>query len=175
MGPTTHDLLEIRLCPIEPAQVAVIPAHIGDWVEKVDWTHSRNEGKTDRTTGREPSRTGGEMDRASQSEVEGRRWWGRGVDGAALAWAARIVVIVVVLAEGGEVGGGVGEVGLRLNASELAGSSVVGTCCLLGSVKSAEPDARLLTWVADLGGVATPWTLPHPSETNLLGAGILVN
>lgn len=63
--PTTHDLVEIRLCPIEPAQIAVTWVHIGNCVEEVDGTHSRDEGKRDGTAGRELSRAGGEMDRAS--------------------------------------------------------------------------------------------------------------
>lgn len=81
----------------------------------------------------------------------------------------------MVVVEGCKVGGGEGEVGLGLDAAELAGGSIIGTRSLLSGVKGAEPDAGLLAWVADLGGIPTPGPLPHASESDLLRARVLVN
>jgi hypothetical protein len=166
VGPSSQDLVKICNGPIEPAKIAVVPAHVREPVEEVDRTRSRSHDW-------EPvlGRGGGKMRSAAESEVEWRRLrWrrGRGVHGAALAGAARGVV-----SDGGELcggrGGGVGEIGLGLGAAELAGGVVVSTRGLLSGVKRAEPNTGLLPRVPDLRSVPAPGALPHASESDLLG------
>ena len=172
MGPSSQDLVKICNGPIEPAKIAVVPAHVREPVEEVDRTRSRSDDG-------EPvlGRGGGQMRSAAESEVEWRRLlWrrGRGVHGAALAGAARGVV-----SDGDELcggrGGGVGEIGLGLGAAELAGGVVVSTRGLLSGVKRAEPNAGLLPRVPDLRSVPAPGALPHASESDLLRGRCLVN
>ncbi|KAG9439246.1 hypothetical protein H6P81_019411 [Aristolochia fimbriata] len=105
---------------------------------------------------------------------------GGGLDGAALARGLAVEVMVVrVMREVDEVGGGVGavregEIGLGLGASELARCGVVGPGGLLGGVECPQPDAALLARIPDLRRVPSPRPLPHPTEVNLLHASFLL-
>jgi hypothetical protein len=69
----------------------------------------------------------------------------------------------------GDAGGGDRrrEVSLGLRSAEGASGTVVGERSLFWRVEGAEPNPRLLPWVAYLGGVATPWPLSHPSVVSL--------
>lgn len=83
-----------------------------------------------------------------------------GLDGAAGAGAAGEVVGV----GDGEDFVGEREVGFGLGAPELPGGGVVGFGGLLRRVEGSQPDTALLGGIPNLGGVATPWPLPHVSE-----------
>lgn len=137
----------------EPAQLAVVLAHVRERVEEVNGTRRRDR-----------ELRGGRGGHA-ESEIEWRRRRGRGVDGAALARATG----------GGVVWGKAWEVCFGLSTAELASCGVVGTRRLFGRVESAEPDSGLLPRVADLSSVATPRTLPHASVSDLLGVRIRVD
>lgn len=59
------------------------------------------------------------------------------------------------------------EVGLGLGTAEGTGGAVVGKGSLLGGIKCAQPNARLLPRVANLGGVASPRSLPNAPVVSL--------
>lgn len=93
-----------------------------------------------------------------------------GLDGAAEAaggWPGRRRLVVEV-GDVGEMGRVDREIGLGLGPSESSSGVVVCSGGVLGRVERAEPHARLLPGVSDLGRVATPWPLPHPSKVNFL-------
>ncbi|OWM81423.1 hypothetical protein CDL15_Pgr007461 [Punica granatum] len=156
---------------VEPADLVRVSAHFPERVEEEERTRlgrprSHREAEA-RARGPWVARAGGEVGRQAEIQGRRRRWRrGGGVDGAALARAARGVVVaaavlVVELA-------GRGEVGLGLDAAELSSGRVVRTCRLLGSVEGPEPDAGLLPGVTDLGRVPSPRSLPHSPVPHLL-------
>ena len=101
---------------------------------------------------------------AREVELE-RRVGAGGLDGAAGAGAAGVVVGVGE----GEDFVGEREVGFGLGAPELPGGGVVGFGGLLRRVEGSQPDTALLGGIPNLGGVATPWPLPHSPEMRLFG------
>ncbi|CAL5405893.1 unnamed protein product [Camellia sinensis] len=99
-----------------------------------------------------------------------RRIVDRGIHSAALARAAH---------GGGVVGGGDdfgrrGEVDFGLGATELPSCRVVRPRRLLSCVEGTKPDAAPLCRISDLGGITTPWSLPHTSVTSLLALALAV-
>lgn len=94
---------------------------------------------------------------------------GGGVDCAALAWAARGVVVTAATVVLMELAGG-GEVGLGLDTAELSGSCVVRASRLLGGVEGPKPDTGLLPRVTNLGRVPAPRPLSHSPVPVLLAA-----
>lgn len=76
--------------------------------------------------------------------------------------------LVVEVGDVGEMGRVDREIGLGFGPSESTSGVVVCSGSVLGRVERAKPHARLLPGVSDLGRVATPWPLPHPSEVNFL-------
>ena len=67
------------------------------------------------------------------------------------------------------------EIGLSFGASELSSGGVVGPGGFFGGVKGTEPNAALLAWVPDLGGVPAPWPLPYSPEMHLLHVTVKFN
>lgn len=99
---------------------------------------------------------------ARKVELERRVRAGR-LDGAAGAGAGALRV------RDGEWEDLVGEreVSFGLGAPEIPGGGVVGSGGLLGRIEGSQPYAALLGGISNLGGVASPWPLPHSPEMRL--------